>query len=164
MKPISNDIDSLRKLLRDNGMKVTSTRLDILVEIFGQKDHIHSDELLNRLKEKGKKVSRATVYRTLDFLIKKGLMRRLQWEQSKTHYDQNYTIAEHDHLICLNCGNVIEFRDDTLRNRESELCERFNFTPAKYSVQIFGYCKSPDRCASEGGLKRDESDEVITIT
>ncbi len=145
--------DKYRQLLKEHGLKVTPARLAVLEEIFSHEDHTHPDEILAQLKAKGKKVSRATVYRTLNFLIKKGMMRRLYFDNQKTQYDQNYTIAEHDHLICTECGNVIEFLDDDLRSIEREICARFNFKPARRSVQIFGVCNNPLKCASEGPPK-----------
>ncbi len=140
----------IERMLRENGLKVTRARRAIIEEIFAHQEHVHPNVLLQELERKGKKVSRATLYRTLDFLIKKGLVRRMHFEARQPEYDPNYGLSEHDHLICLNCGNTVEFRDEELRSRQKEICKIFNFTPVRRYVQIFGYCQSPEKCAQEG--------------
>ena len=150
MAPLVQHIGEIEQLLRRHNLRVTPPRLAILEEIFSRQEHVHPETLLAVLKKKGKKVSRATLYRTLSILIEKGLMRKMHFENKQPEYDQNYGIAEHDHVICLNCGKTIEFRDEQLRLREQEICRQMNFRPVRRNVQIFGYCNDAERCQAEG--------------
>jgi Fur family transcriptional regulator, ferric uptake regulator len=140
---------TVEQLLHEHHLRVTSARRAILEELFLRQEHVHPDTLLEELHKQGKKVSRATLYRTLSLLIDKGLMRKIHLGDGNVDYDPNYGIAEHDHLICLKCGKTIEFRDEMLRSREQEICSKLQFQPVRRSVKIFGYCSDPAHCTAE---------------
>lgn len=158
--PSRKPVQNFEVFLRDQGLKLTSERSALVQEIFSTHYHFEADELLFKMKQKGVKISRATVYRTLELLVKSGLVRRVHLGEDHYHYehvsDKN---AHHDHLICTTCGTVIEFHDEDLEQRQREICERKKFTPTFHNLQILGVC---DACRRRGELP-DAPDRVKMI-
>ena len=111
------------------------------------------------MKEKSVKISRATIYRTLELLVRSGLVRRVHLGEDHYHYEYVSGNSHHDHLICTTCGGVIEFHDEQLEQRQREICERKKFTPTFHNLQILGVC---DSCRRKGELP-DAPDRVKMI-
>ena len=145
--------------LRGRGQRVTGERLALFDEVFAQHGHIDAEELLTAMKARGLKISRATVYRTLELLVKSGLVRRVHLGEDHYHYEHVSGNSHHDHLICTTCGAVIEFHDEELEQRQREICERKKFTPTFHNLQILGLC---DACRRKGE-QPDAPDRVKMI-
>ena len=111
------------------------------------------------MKEKNVKISRATVYRTLELLVKSGLVRRVHLGEDHYHYEHVKGDSHHDHLVCTTCGGVIEFLDEGLEKRALEICEKRKFKPTFHNLQILGVC---DACRRKGELP-EAPDRVKTI-
>src|ERR1051326_4066856 len=120
--------------LQQQGLKLTSEREALLREIFSIHYHFEADELLFKMKQNNVKISRATVYRTLELLVKSGLVRRVHLGEAHYHYAHLSGTSAHDHLICTACGTVIEFHDESLEQRQREICERKRFTPTFHNL------------------------------
>jgi Fur family ferric uptake transcriptional regulator len=145
--------------LQQQGLKLTSEREALLREIFSIHYHFEADELLFKMKQNNVKISRATVYRTLELLVKSGLVRRVHLGEDHYHYEHVSGNSHHDHLICTTCGAVIEFHDEELERRQREICERKKFTPTFHNLQILGLC---DACRRKGE-QPDAPDRVKMI-
>jgi Fur family ferric uptake transcriptional regulator len=128
--------------LRSRQLKLTGERLDLVEEVFGQPHHFDADQLHLALKQKGKAISRATVYRTLDLLVQCGLVRKSSLGDQHAHYEAMRSDEHHDHLICLNCDAIIEFFRPDLEALQEEICQSFSFKPMHHSHQIFGLCQA----------------------
>src|SRR5437867_1591314 len=102
--------------------------------------HFDADELFASLSGKGMKVSRATVYNTLDLLVDCGLISRYRFGENHSRYEKAFGKPRHDHLICLECGDIIEFMSDKLDKIQREVCEEKKFKQRNSSLQIFGIC------------------------
>ena len=148
------------QLLRERGQRVTGERLALFDEIFSLHGHIDAEELLRSMKARGLKISRATVYRTLELLVKSNLVRRVHLGEDHYHYEHVAGNSHHDHLICTACGTVIEFHDEELERRQREICERKKFTPTFHNLQILGLC---DACRRKGEAP-DAPDRVKMIS
>src|SRR6266550_174721 len=133
--------------LQQQGLKLTSEREALVREIFSIHYHFEADELLFKMKQNNVKISRATVYRTLELLVKSGLVRRVHLGEDHYHYEHVSGNSHHDHLVCTTCGAVIEFHDKDLERRQLEICERKKFTPTFHNLQILGVC---DSCRRKG--------------
>src|ERR687884_2215539 len=140
MPAVQREIDKFQQFLFKQGLKLTRERAALLREIFSTHYHFEADELLFKMKEKSVKISRATVYRTLELLVKSGMVRRVHLGEDHYHYEHVRGDSHHDHLICTACGMVIEFHDDVLEQRQREICERKRFTPTFHNLQILGVC------------------------
>jgi len=135
---------------------MTKERAALLQEIFGTHYHFEADELLLKMKGKNLKISRATVYRTLELLVKSGMVRRVHLGEDHYHYERITKDSHHDHLICTTCGNVIEFHDSGLEARQLEICGRHRFQHTFHNLQILGICYKCQR----KGQQPDAPDRV----
>ena len=154
-----HEIERFRSFLETHGLKLTTERASLLREIFATHYHFEADELLFHLKEKNIKISRATVYRTLELLVKSGMVRRVHLGEEHYHYEYVSMDSHHDHLVCTTCGDVIEFHDPVLEARQQEICNQQKFTPTYHNLQILGIC---DSC-SRRGHHPDAPDRVQMI-
>ena len=159
MSELTRETERFRKFLLSHNLKLTKERESLMRAIFAAHYHFEADELLFRLKEQGVKTSRATVYRTLDLLVKSGLVRRVHLGEDHYHYERVTGNSHHDHLICTACGSVIEFNDPQIEERQLEICRRKKFTPTFHNLQILGICGSCQR----KGEQPDSPDRVKMI-
>jgi len=129
--------------MRSQGLRLTSQRRAVVETAFGTREHFTADSLLARSKRRDGKVSRATVYRTLGFLVKAGLIRQVGLGQQSPQYDPNFADApRHGHFVCVDCQKVIEFQDHCLDVRESIVTKDHGFSPQRVSLQIEASCDS----------------------
>ncbi len=159
MPAVEREIGRFQQFLGGQGLKLTNERKALVREIFGIHYHFEADELLFKMKEKHVKISRATIYRTLELLVKSGMVRRVHLGEDHYHYEHVTGNSHHDHLICTTCGSVIEFHDPVLEARQREICEKKKFLPTFHNLQILGIC---DACRRKGELP-DAPDRVKMI-
>ena len=159
MPQVEREITRFQEFLQQQGLKLTSERIGLVREIFSTHYHFEADELLGKMREKDVKISRATVYRTLELLVKSGMVRRVHLGEDHYHYEHVTGNSHHDHLICTACGGVIEFHDEELEQKQLEICARKKFTPTFHNLQILGIC---DPCRRKG-QQPDSPDRVKMI-
>lgn len=147
MPALQREIHRFQNFLAGQGLKLTNERAALVREIFSTHYHFEADELLFKMKEKSLKISRATIYRTLELLVRSGMVRRVHLGEDHYHYEYVSGNSHHDHLICTTCGSVIEFHDPAIEQRQREICERKKFTPTFHNLQILGVC---DSCRRRG--------------
>jgi Fur family ferric uptake transcriptional regulator len=135
--------------LRENNLKVTQERLALLEEIFATNDHLDADELLARMKAKNRKVSRATVYRTLDLLVQCGLVRKSRLGREHYFYEKMEPGGGHHHMVCTASGKIIEFWDAELDDRLRRICQEHHFRPSFISIQIQGLSEEAQKVEQE---------------
>ena len=121
--------DIFRKYLERRGFKLTAERQALFDELFARHEHFEADELLVRLRAKHKKISRATIYRTLELLVDSGIVGRVRIGSPGYRYERLRAGEHHDHLICNECGRVIEFFEPRIESLQDEVCERYGFLP-----------------------------------
>ena len=140
---MKKELEAFRKYLSSHKLKVTRTRSLIFKEIFSSPEiHPNAFEIHQRLKEKGQKVSLATIYRTVSLLVKSGLVSEIDLGESHSHYEPEIVKSTHGHLVCLSCGQVQEFSDEKILSILNKIGQDCQFRTDKYSIQVFGYCKS----------------------
>ena len=129
--------------MRSQGLRLTSQRRTVVEMAFSTKEHFTADSLLARSRRRDAQVSRATVYRTLAFLVKAGLIRQVGLGQQSPQYDPNFADApRHGHFVCVDCQKVVEFQDHCLDVRESIVTKDHGFSPQRVSLQIEASCDS----------------------
>ena len=143
------------QFLRGRGQRVTGERLALFDEIFSQHGHIDAEALLDAMKQRGMKISRATVYRNLDLLVESGLARKQRLGSRGFLYEHVHAGQQHDHLVCTGCGRVVEFVSPGIAALQAEICRAHGFLPMRHTLQISGLC---NRCAEAaasppGGLQ-----------
>jgi Fur family ferric uptake transcriptional regulator len=124
--------------LRDNNLKVTKERLMLLDELFTSSGHLDADSLLFQLRNQGKRVSRATIYRTLDLLVQCGLVRKSRLGREHYYYEKMEPGGGHHHMVCTATGKIIEFWDADLDERLRRICQDHKFRPTFISIQVQG--------------------------
>ncbi len=130
----------LDQTIRNAGLKVTGPRVKILgVLKKAQARHVSAEEVYKLLLEAGEEIGLATVYRVLTQFESAGLVRR-------RHFEGGYSVFElsqeghHDHIVCVNCGRVEEFYDETIERRQLELAQTKGFTLDRHALTIYGQC------------------------
>ena len=132
--------DTYKKILSREELKFTPQRLAVLEEMVRDDGHRECEEIYMALKRKGKNVSRATVYRTIDILVKNNLARKLELGDGRARYENKVNIAHHDHLICTSCGKIVEFMDPKIEALQDTVASEHNFTLSRHIHQLFGRC------------------------
>jgi len=159
MPAVQREVNRFQHFLGTQGLRLTRERVALVREIFSTHYHFEADELLLKMKQKSVKISRATIYRTLELLVKSGMVRRVHLGEDHYHYEHVKGDSHHDHLICTTCGSVIEFHDAALETRTLEICEKKKFTHTFHNLQILGICDSCHR----KGEQPASPDRVMTI-
>ncbi|MEK6691886.1 MAG: Fur family transcriptional regulator [Nitrospirota bacterium] len=130
-----------KEFLKRKGLKLTTERNAILKEIYSFHGHFDPEELLLRLRKKGTRVSKASIYRTIPLLLESGLIEEVIKVAKHSHYEHTYGHGHHDHMICLKCGSVVEFHSQELEDLQEKLCKKDGFRGISHTLEIRGYCK-----------------------
>lgn len=133
-------VEGFDEFLVKNNLRHTPERYNILQEIKKSSDHFEADELFFQLRQKKIAVSRATVYRTLSLLEESGIIRKLRFGENHYHYELITTKKPHAHLVCTNCGKIIEFDDKALEKIQNQICDKNRYQPVRRTVEIYGVC------------------------
>ncbi|MEI8134768.1 MAG: transcriptional repressor [bacterium] len=129
-----------RKFLKDGDYRNTPERFEVLDAVMKWDDHFDADNLFIDLKNRGSKVSRATVYKTLNLLHECGLVSRYRFSQGHAQYEKTIDRPHHDHLICTTCAKIIEFDNSRVIQMQNDICIAYGFKPLYHSFQVFSEC------------------------
>ncbi len=148
---------SLTAFLQGKHLRPTRERYLLLEEIMRTNGHFDAESLYASLSRRGLKASRATVYNTLELFVRSGLISRYRFGEKHSRYEKMFGRPRHDHLICLECGEIVEFVSPRLARVERDVCAENGFTLEHATYQIFGTCAACRRKAPPGprtGRKR----------
>ena len=129
-------------ILKSEGMRYTAQRQAVWDDIRDQKhtEHRDAEEIYNHIRSKGIKVSRATVYRTIDVLVKNRLIRKMDLGDGRSLFEPSTNDIyddRHDHMICTESGKIIEFYDQELDFLQEKIAQKHGYTVVRRVHQLF---------------------------
>lgn len=137
----ASDFQKFCDLLKKERLKLTPQRVSVYEEMCGVHEHRDAESIYLALRKKHKRVSRATVYRTMDLLLKHRLVSRLNTEDGRWRYEHWLDCFRHDHLICIRCGRIAEFTDEEIASRQERIAKQFNYKLVRHVHNLFGLCQ-----------------------
>jgi len=129
------------KFLKERGKRLTKERSLILQKTLSCNGHFDPESLYVQIKKTGLKASRASVYRTVNLMCECGLIERVSKTEHGTIYERTFGHGHHDHMLCIQCGTIIEFYSEELERIQENLCKKHSFQGASHTLEIRGYCK-----------------------
>ena len=133
-------MDTFKGVLRREGFKITPQRIAVIEEIIKDKSHRECEEIYLAINSYNTHISRATVYRTLDILVKNNFVRKLNLGDGRARYEHKINGHHHDHLMCDKCGQIFEFVDNEIEKRQDEIAQKQQFILTRHTHQLFGIC------------------------
>ena len=131
----------LKETLQKEGLRYTQQRQEIWNELRSTDEHRDAEEIFFTLRTRGLDISRATVYRTIDVLVKNKLIDKLDIGDGRARFEYNEKYLHHDHLVCTRCGKIVEFYNDEIVELQNEIAKQHKFTLLDNSHQLFGICE-----------------------
>lgn len=134
-------IDELKKIVKQKGLKYTEQREIVLNILIHAEGHLSAEEVYNLIKTKkpDSNIGIATVYRALGFLEEVNLITSITFGSEGKKYESNNK-EHHDHLICTNCGKIVEFMDSEIEKRQDKVAKKNKFKITSHSMQLYGVC------------------------
>jgi Fur family ferric uptake transcriptional regulator len=127
--------------LRKKGLKLTKPRRIILLAVFANHGHFDIETLYEQIRAEHKDVSRATIYRTIPLLVEAGLIKKPLRQDSKDHYEHSYRHRDHLHMLCTECGKIIEASSKKIVNQLQNIAEKHEFEIDELNITVSGLCK-----------------------
>ena len=138
----SNIEKRLQQFILSKGLRNTPQRNAIVEAVFSSDDHFNADELWDRIRHTQSRSSRATVYRTISLLVEAGLLHEIDLGDDQKTYDPNFVDSPaHNHLICIDCGKVLEFEDPNIQHMNDCAARRLGFAPTRQTLKIEACCE-----------------------
>jgi Fur family ferric uptake transcriptional regulator len=138
---VSAPADAFRAYLRDHNLPITAQRLAIADVVLGSDRHLSVEEVAREVAERGATAGTATVYRTLELLVRSGLVVERDFGEGFKRFEPARGIPHHEHLLCTVCGRVTEFRDERLERMTTLIAEAHGYARQRHRLVIYGVCE-----------------------
>lgn len=142
-------VESFLDYLRDHNLPVTRQRIDIASVLLGSDRHLSVEEVAGELHQRGRRAGLATVYRTIELLVRCGLVVARDFDEGFKRYEPARDIPQHEHLLCTVCGRVTEFQDERLERITTLVAETHGYLRQRHRLVIHGVCAT---CRSGGSV------------
>jgi Fur family transcriptional regulator, ferric uptake regulator len=138
--------DIFIKYLKDNGQRITNERILILNSALSMEDHFDADELYTKMRNDFIRVSRATVYNTLELMNNCSILSKHNFKGERARYEAKRGSKNHYHIICISCNKIIEFENQSIDKSLLKVCKDKDLKLLDYSIQVFATCDSVSEC------------------
>jgi len=136
----SNEHEVLEEYIARHHLKSTNQRRVVLDAFLKTEDHISAEDLYKLVSEQDPKIGLATVYRTLALFTQSGLATELDFGDGQKRYEHKYMHSHHDHMICTECGKIIEFNHPMIEKLQIEIAAKHSFKMTSHKLDLFGIC------------------------
>jgi len=140
-KPMKEELQVLNEHLERKRLKRTGQRETILEVFLKSKRHLTVEELHNLVKNRDPAIGLTTIYRTMKLFCECNLARANHFDESRVRYEQQYKTAHHDHMICVTCGETIEFVNPQIEKLQEKVAHQFGFQMTNHRMEIYGLCE-----------------------
>lgn len=134
--------EKFREYLATRSKRMTRERSTIVEAVFAEHDHFDAEQLARQLDDGPDRVSRSTVYRTLEQMVDAGMLRSVARQDGRTVYEHDYGYPEHDHLICRKCGSLTEFHNTEIRQILDQVAAGSGFRMESHRLEVTGLCNA----------------------
>lgn len=132
-----NNKENLTEILKKEGLRYTLQRQSVWDEIKRSQEHRDADDIYQSLRGENISVSRATVYRTIDVLVKNKMVRKMDLGDGRSLYEPKLDNEHHDHMICVDSGKIIEFFDEELELLQDKIAKKYGYKVVRHVHQLF---------------------------
>ncbi|MEP6742442.1 MAG: transcriptional repressor [bacterium] len=139
-QPMTEEQEVFLRHLQSTGLKRTAQRDLILDTFLRTEEHLSSEDLYRLVQKLDPTIGQTTVYRTLKLLTEAGLAREVRFGDGRTHYEHHYKHQHHDHMICSECGRVIEFFSAELEAIQDAMAAKHRFQITQHLLRMIGIC------------------------
>lgn len=154
MLEFTEEFRIFNRYIADRGLKSTRQR-EVILQTFLETDkHIDIEELYQKVKDRNAAIGHATVYRTMKLLIECGLAHERHFGDGMARYEQVSRKHHHDHLICMNCGKIVEFENSAIEDLQEEVAREHGFQILDHKLEIYGRCQECSRLPQLAQLPR----------
>ena len=136
----NRELEVLEDYIAQNNLKITRQRRAVLNAFLDCEEHVSAEELYHLVTANEPKVGLATVYRTLALLTQSGLASELDFGDGQKRYEHTYRHSHHDHMICTECGKIIEFNHPLIEKFQEEVASRHGITIPSHNLDMIGIC------------------------
>ncbi len=131
-----------RRYLKDQGLPCTRQREQVAQVFFSSSGHLSVEDIQRRLRDGGHRIGKATLYRTLELLVRSRLVVEHDFGEGFKRYEHRLSREPvHEHLICLECGKVIEFESWEVQDVKAQITRKHGFQPTRHRLEIYGLCR-----------------------
>lgn len=130
-----------KHFIKNQGLRQSSQRDRIVKTFFNLKGHTSAEDLLVLVRTQEKRIGLTTIYRTLKLLTQCGLAVERKFDRQVTTYEPAQLGQHHDHLICLECGRIIEFENKSIETLQEDVAQDHGFQIIRHILELYGYCR-----------------------
>lgn len=130
----------LDRHLDDRGLRRTRQRGIVLKAFLDADAHVSIDELYDSLRKSNPEIGTATVYRCMNLFVDAGVAKERRFNEGKVRFEPAVAVEHHDHLICVECGEIQEFEDDRIERLQEEIASTRGFKVVQHRMELYGVC------------------------
>lgn len=134
---MTKHLNDFKLALKNENLKFTEQRFQLFKFLYENKGHFECEELIKKINKKNQKLSRATIYRSLDILVKYNFVRKIVLDDGIARYENKISSKHHDHMICIESGDIIEFYNDDIERIQENIAKEHGYTIVKHVHQLF---------------------------